>query len=55
MKTLSTSIYDFDPEIRALNREATVALNERCCILFYRSLKALRQWPECMSFEDNSV
>lgn len=38
----SLKINDADPQIRALNEEASLCLNERGCVLFHSSLKALQ-------------
>lgn len=51
----SLKIFDADPQIRALNEKASLSLNDRGCIVFDQSLKALKNRREFMMVEVNGV
>lgn len=51
----SLKIHDKDTDICKLNAEASFALNDRWCVLFHKSLKALQVWRELMKLECEGV
>jgi hypothetical protein len=51
----SLKIHDKDTDISKLNAEASLALNDRGCVLFHQSLKALQIRREFMTLECEGV
>ncbi|GBN27314.1 hypothetical protein AVEN_190515-1 [Araneus ventricosus] len=51
----SLKIFDADMDINALNAESSLYLNDRGCILFHKSLKALQSRKDYMTIETDCV
>lgn len=51
----SVKIYDPDPEISSLNEAASLRLNERGCVLYHKSLKALQTYRGKMFLESDGI